>query len=379
MNITIDNTILSCTRDTRIFPLKFEFMNFSNIYYTLISQPLLNILQGLYTLTGDTGVAIIILGTIVNLLMWPLFAKTYINGQKTKALQPLIALIREKYKDNPQEMLKQLGLFNKKHGISSSSVFLVLIFQLIFATGLWTLTRTVSAAETTDGIVRISGLYESLFGRSETNFEQVAFGFINIGDNASRHIWLPIVAAFFSFLYGYYSFKIAPKPKIISVEHFKTDKKTKSKKTDEDKKPSFDPEAFQKSMEFQTIYFIPAFMLFLNLSLTTGLNIYFTTVSVLSLIRQIFLTNYYAGHSDRLVDEITKSDPFLSDPHDEYDDETVPADITSQNEVPELVIKNPHDQPLTLPKSQHTQSTTKTTTSRKNSKKSLKKSTKNKK
>ena len=310
---------------------------FADLYNLVIYRPLLNILQGLYIATDDIGISIIILGAVVNFLMWPLFAQAYINGQKTKVLQPLLRQIREENKDNPQEMLKKLGEFNKKHGIRNNSIFIVLIFQLIFASGLWSMTRRISSSELVEGMVRIPGLYPEIFGTSETSFDKVAFGFLNIGDGANSHIWLPILAAFLSFLYGYYTFRIAPKPNVIKV---KPPKKDRKKKKEEDNKPqAFDPEALQKSMEVQTIFVIPIFMFVLNLSLTTGVNIYFTTISLLSLVRQIFLTNYYAGHTDRLIDQITKSDPSLNDDDPTNDIEiTASGDITSQEEVPEVLL-----------------------------------------
>jgi YidC/Oxa1 family membrane protein insertase len=316
---------------------------FSDIYNLLVYRPLLNILQGFYNITGDIGISIIILGLVVNLLMWPLFAQAYINGQKTKVLQPLLTDIRTKYKDDPQEMLRQRGAFNKKHGIRNNSVFLVLIFQLLFASGLWSLTRRISDSQLVDGEVQIPGLYVDIFGREITNFNKIAFGFLNIGDNAREQLWLPIIAAFLSFLYGYYTFRLAPKPKVLpkKVPKSVTKKSKKGAKAEDTKEPvkAFDPEAFQKSMEIQTIYIIPAFMLFLNLSLTVGVNLYFAAVSLLSLVRQIILTNYYASHTDKLFDEITKSDPSLMDDDPTNNLEiTAPGDVTSMEPIPMVVI-----------------------------------------
>lgn len=308
-------------------------MNFGDIYSTLVYNPLLNILQLIYTITGDTGIAIVGIGILINLILWPFFSSAYINAQKTKVLQPLTAQIREKYKDNPQALFKELGEFNKKHNIKNGSIFIIFAFQLIFATAIWTITRTISSSDTIDGVVKLPGLYESLFGTSTTNFEKIAFNWLNIGDSGTTHLWLPVLTAFLSFAYGYYTFRIAPKPKIIEV-------KIKKKPKKDTQKPVFDPEAFQKSIEIQTIYLIPLLMLFINLGLTVGVNIYFATVSVISLLRQIILTNYYNGHTDKLVDDIVKSDPtFQDDDRSNNFEVTATGDITSQDEVPMLVIK----------------------------------------
>ena len=110
------------------------FDSLGRLYDTIIYIPQLNLLQFFYNITGDIGFSIIFLAIVVNLLMWPLFSGAYINGQKLRVLQPLLTEVREKYKDDPQTMLKEMRTFNEKHGIRNNSLFLVIIVQLVFAT-----------------------------------------------------------------------------------------------------------------------------------------------------------------------------------------------------------------------------------------------------
>lgn len=312
-----------------------EFLG--NLYNTLIYYPQLNLLQFFYNLTGDIGASIILLSLTVNILLVPIFASAYINGQKMKVLQPLITVLREKYKDDPKIMLSKLQEFYKEHGISNNSIFLILIFQLLFATALWNITRSVSSSQLVDGVVELNGLYGDLFNRLTTNFDKDAFNFINIGDNASQHIWLPIITAFLSYFYGLYTFKLAPKTKLLPDSLIK---KLSPKKKD-DKPAVFDPEAFQKSMQFQTMYFIPGLMFFLNVNLTVGVNLYFLVVNIISLVRQIILTNYYASHTDELVERIVQSDPKIDD---KSNDEIVTGDIqTLENTT--ILIKSDTNSP----------------------------------
>ena len=65
---------------------------FSQIFYAVLYQPLLNILVFFYNITPghDFGVAIIILTIIIRLVLWPL-SKKAIAGQKAmSSLQPKI-------------------------------------------------------------------------------------------------------------------------------------------------------------------------------------------------------------------------------------------------------------------------------------------------
>jgi YidC/Oxa1 family membrane protein insertase len=274
---------------------------FSFIFENFVYRPEVNLLKLFYILTGNNiGLSIILLATAVNVILWPLFISTYLNSQKVRYLQPRLKVLQEKYKDKQQDLLKATMEFNRQHGVNNSTFLWVIVAQILVATGLWTITNNLSGANN-EGLVTISGLYEWAFGANSTQFNTNAFGLIDIHKQASNAIYIPILNSVFSFLYGMYSFRWAPKlPEII---------KPKPKKAAAKDKPAFDPESFQKSIEFQTIYFMPAFLFFFNYNLSVGVNIYFATVSFLSLVRQIFITKYYASHTHKFVEDLAKSDP----------------------------------------------------------------------
>lgn len=265
---------------------------FGQLYNTVVFRPLLNLLQVLYDLTGDIGWAIIIMAVAVNLLMWPLFIKTYLNSQKLRYLQPQLKAIQEKYKDDRERLLQEQIKFNRRHGISNGSLLLTLILQILIASGLYVLTRQVS-----EGIA-IEGLYLPVFERTTAEFDQEAFGFLNIGLQGSDVIFLPILVAFLSFCYGFYTNKLAPKlPELPKPK----------KKKDEDS--PLDPEAMQKAMQFQLMFVLPAVLFFINFSFSVGINLYLVVVNVLSLLRQIFVTQYYKGHLTQFFHDLAETDP----------------------------------------------------------------------
>jgi YidC/Oxa1 family membrane protein insertase len=288
------------------------------IFDTFVYRPEVNILKFFYNITGDIGVSILLLAIVVNLMLWPLFIATYLNSQKMRYLQPQLKALQTKYKDNQQEMIRQLQAFNKKHGVNNGTFLWVIVCQILVATGLWTITNNLSGAQN-GGSVSINGLYEWIFSSQTAVFNTKAFGFLDISKSANTFIALPILNSIFSFLYGMYSFKWAPKlpdvPKPIEKKSVKTD----------DKKPAFDVEAFQKSMEFQTIYFMPAFLFFINLSFPIGVNIYFATVSLMSLIRQIYITQFYTSHTLKFVEDLAKTDPEFDSPTLELEETATPA------------------------------------------------------
>ncbi len=299
------------------------------IYDNLVYRPQLNLLEFFYIITNDIGWAIVLLAIVVNVLLWPLFAKSYINTQKMRLLQPHLREIQDEYKSNPSEMMKQVREFYKKHDIKNGSTFLVLIFQIVFATGLFRLTTALSNGQ------ELVGLYPQFFDSPTANFGKIAFGSLVISQTASEYIWIPLFAALFSYLLGMYMFRWAPKP------NFPQPNKKKPKKEEDTKDvPLFDPEAFQKTLELQTIYFFPIVIFFTNYFIPTGVAIYFLTVSILALVRQFLITHYFKNHVDKMIDLMVASDPMYrdDDPSNNLEADLDPSLATSQP-VPALIQK----------------------------------------
>ncbi len=316
---------------------------FPDIYRYLVFQPQVNLLETLYHFTGDTGYAIVILAVIVNLSLWPLFGASYVNSQKVKYLQPQMKALQLKYKGgNQQELIKETIAFNRKHGIKNSSIFLVLFAQIFFASGLYFVIMRV-----TEGKDLNEYLYSFVLSLSRAGFGQNAFGFMPLNSSVKDYIWLPILNAFLSFLYGMYTFKWLPKTALDKkmdddriAEKAKKELEAKKAGKEIDESP-FDPEAITKSMEFNTIYVMPAFLFFFNFNLPAGLNIYFTTVSLLAFVRQFVITQYYKSHTNELVKKLMESDPENNDLVDLTSAE-IPSKIIGQNPITEVefVSKN---------------------------------------
>ena len=306
---------------------------FQELFRVVVFEPQLNLLYFFYKITGsEIGSSIILLAFAVNLMILPIYAKSYINMQKTRILQPQIKQIQDKYKKDPQILLSKMREFNRKHGVSTGYVFLVLLVQLFFVSGLYVLINDVVQGKT------LTGLYEIFWGAGHladfknSTGQSLAFGLINIGASAKDYLWIPVIALVFSYLYGMYTFRWAPKLNIP---------KPVIKKNAKGEPPLLDPEAMQKSMEFQSIYILPIFLFVIQYSLPTGLNLYFATTSFIALIRQIFLTKFYMSHTDKLIADIATSDPSSKDKNPDNNPEILsdPAQLASDQPVVEVVVK----------------------------------------
>lgn len=106
-------------------------------YHIFIHDPLYNGLIGIFTLLpwADAGVAIIILTCVVRLILFPLSRKAVHTQVKMQEINPALAAIKEKYKDNSQEQAKKTLELYKEKGVNPFSGVLVLLIQLpiIFA------------------------------------------------------------------------------------------------------------------------------------------------------------------------------------------------------------------------------------------------------
>lgn len=300
-------------------------------FRTVVYEPELNILFGFFKLTNDIGFSIVLLSFAVNLIILPLFAKNYIGLQKSRILQPKIKEIQTKYKKDPQVMLAKMREFNKLHGINNGYTFLVLFIQLFFISGLFFVIQDVVKGS------ELKGIYQLFFGPDVANYKfstdtALAFGTVNIGARAAEYLWMPLATLFIMYLNGMYTFRWSPQ---IKLPKPKVDPKKKKSEPD-----ALDPEVMQKAMEFQTIYMLPVISFIFNYSVPMGLNIYFITSSVISLVRQIFLTRYYASHTDKLMMDIADSDPTSKDNNPDNNIELTgdPAQLVQNIPVAELVL-----------------------------------------
>jgi YidC/Oxa1 family membrane protein insertase len=99
-------------------------------WFDIIAKPLLVTLRFFNTYVSNYGVSIIILTILVKILFWPLTHKSYQSMKEMRKLQPMMAKIREKYKNNKQEMQKQLMGLYKTYKINPMGGCLPMVVQI---------------------------------------------------------------------------------------------------------------------------------------------------------------------------------------------------------------------------------------------------------
>jgi YidC/Oxa1 family membrane protein insertase len=102
-----------------------------------LAKPLLVLLNWLHNFVKNWGVAIIVLTIIIKAVLWPLSSKSYRSMNQMKKLQPLMARIREQYKDDRQKMNEEMMRLYKTYKVNPMGGCLPMLVQLPVFLGLY--------------------------------------------------------------------------------------------------------------------------------------------------------------------------------------------------------------------------------------------------
>jgi YidC/Oxa1 family membrane protein insertase len=98
--------------------------------FDFIAKPGVWLLNFIYGFIPNYGVAIIILTVFTKILLWPLGNKSYKSMSEMKKLQPLMAEIREKHKDDKKKMNEEIMGLYKTYKINPVGGCLPMVAQI---------------------------------------------------------------------------------------------------------------------------------------------------------------------------------------------------------------------------------------------------------
>ncbi len=99
-------------------------------WFDIIAKPLIQFLHFLYDYTHDYGLAIILLTIGIKILFWPLSQKSYKSMDQMKKIQPMMAQIREKYKDDREKMNAEMMHLYKTYKVNPAGGCLPMLLQI---------------------------------------------------------------------------------------------------------------------------------------------------------------------------------------------------------------------------------------------------------
>jgi YidC/Oxa1 family membrane protein insertase len=108
-------------------------------WFKIVARPMVNILHGLYWLSGSFsyGIAIVLLTVLVRGAMYPLGRKMALNAQKMQELAPELKKIADQYKEDMEKRANAQRELFRKHKYNPLSGCFVMFFQLPVFVGLY--------------------------------------------------------------------------------------------------------------------------------------------------------------------------------------------------------------------------------------------------
>ena len=212
-----------------------------------------HVLNAIYGVVGNYGVAIIIVTFLMRIIIFPLTLKQEKSMKKMRDLQPELEKIKEKYKDNPQELQKQTAEIYRENGVNPLGGCLPLLIQMpIF----------------------------------------VALYYAFIGDAIpadAKFLWFTLKQPDRLFMLGKFAFNLLP---ILNVGVTFIQQKIMTSATS----------GQETNQQMQSmLYMMPLMMLFIFYNMPSGVTLYYLVSGALSLVQQYFILK---GRSDDGKDSI---------------------------------------------------------------------------
>ena len=232
------------------------------ILFTLIYQPIYNVLVGLYNIVGDFGIATIIMTIAFKSLLIPLSRKQIESQKEMQELQPKIKKLQKKYKDDKEQLSKKTMALYKEHKVNPAAGCLPLIIQMVVFLTMYRVIINISKGDVL--AVQADKLYSFIPAPESINGL-----FLGIMQLSEPNIILAGITAIAQF----YQLKMMQT------------KNAKEKESKEKEKGTKEPD-FASIMQKQMLYIVPIMTLFIGLKFPSGLAIYWLTSTVFMIAQQ---------------------------------------------------------------------------------------------
>lgn len=237
------------------------------LFYTLLYEPILNGLMYLvHILPGhDIGLAIIILTIIIKtILFWPSYSA--IRAQRSlQETQPKLEEIKKKYKDDKEELSRQLMKFYKENKVNPLSSCFPMLIQLPILFAVYRVFWTGLGVDSETGILiaeQLDHLYGSLRDIFATNpIDTTFFGIFDLAKTGNYP--LALLAGALQFFQSKMLLQKKP-PKV----------------------PGAKDENIAVAMNKQMTYFFPLITVYIGIKFPAGLALYWVVMTLFSIGQQ---------------------------------------------------------------------------------------------
>jgi len=233
------------------------------MFHTIFYVPLYNALVFLSSIMpgGDIGLAIITLTILVKVILYPLFYKATMTQMMMKKVEPDIALIKEKYKDDQQTQTKKILEVYRTNKINPLFSFVVILIQLPIILALFWVFQAGFAFDPAN-----PDLYYFMRDFFPDVVNTKLFGLFSITD---KSVVLALLTGITQYIQTTLTLPKAPAKKKDEAPNFKDD--------------------FARSMNMNMRYFLPVFITFIAYSLSSAIAIYWVTSNIFSIGQEYYI------------------------------------------------------------------------------------------
>jgi YidC/Oxa1 family membrane protein insertase len=99
-------------------------------WFYFITKPMFVVIDWLYHLVGNFGIAILLVTVMIKTAFFPLANKSYASMAKMKAVQPQMTALRERFKDDKQKQQQELMELYRREKINPLAGCLPIVIQI---------------------------------------------------------------------------------------------------------------------------------------------------------------------------------------------------------------------------------------------------------
>lgn len=225
---------------------------------SFIAEPLGRLLQLVYGVVGNYGVAIIVFTILVKLVMIPLTIKQTKSMKNMQEIQPKLKQIQNKYKNDKETMNEKVMELYKEHNVNPFGGCLPLLIQFPIIIGLFTVLRQPENYGLAREIVEQGFLWIENLSAQPNDY--ITFSLENFELSMLKHMILPLLAGVTTY---------------ISTKTMSAGQSAAGGQ--------------QQSMQKMMLYFFPVMIIFWGFGFPAGLTLYWVVSNLFQTGQQLVI------------------------------------------------------------------------------------------
>lgn len=281
------------------------FQVIGKLFNALIAQPIFNLLILIIALipSHDFGIAIIIFTIIVRLVLYPLLRKQLHNTMAMKKLQPELKRIKKESKGDRQKESQLMMALYKEKGVNPFSSFAIILIQLPILIALYAGIRKIVDNPHQLLDLAYSWMHQLPYLENLTqNIHVFSYKFLGLIDLSKFPIskgglyWPAMILVVLSVAIQY----------LQSKQLLMSDKNTRSLRQllkDTAAGKEVDQSEVQAATSKMTLFFVPAMIFMVSVSLPAALSLYWLVGGLVAYIQQTYILKKDVIEMEASVDE----------------------------------------------------------------------------